>query len=110
MWLDLFVYAYAIMTGFVAGGLLGSFYELITGRRVSFDLLTQGGPLAIVNALVLVLAGPAVLMRNAIRAQYIEQRPGHWLALSTLICALWSFMSGLFVLSIVVAMRSPGLT
>lgn len=106
MYHDLLVYVYAITTGFVFGGVIGSFYQLVTGKRVNFELLTEGGPLVIITAVVLTLAGPIVVMRNAIRAQFIDQRPGHWLALSTLICALWSFMSGIFVLSFALALKA----
>jgi len=99
MYQDLLVYVYAITTGFVFGGVIGSFYQLVTGRRINFELLMEGGPIVFVTAFALALAGPIVVMRNAIRGQFIDRRPGHWLALSTLISALWSFMSGVFVLS-----------
>lgn len=100
------VYVYAITTGFVFGGVIGSFYQLLTGKRINFELLTEGGPMVVLTAIALVLAGPIVVMRNAIRGRFIERRPGHWLALSTLICALWSFMSGIFVLSFALALRA----
>ncbi len=103
---DLAVFAYAISIGFVAGGLIGSFYQLVTGKRVNFELLAEGGPFVFVTAIVLAAAGPAVVMRNAIRAQFIENRPGHWLALSTIICALWSFMSGVFFLSFALSLTA----
>jgi len=100
------VFVYAITTGFVFGGVIGSFYQLVTGKRINFELLTEGGPMVVLSAFVLVLAGPMVVMRNAIRGQFIDRRPGHWLALSTLICALWSFMSGIFVLSFALALNA----
>jgi len=106
MYQDLLVYVYAITTGFVFGGVIGSFYQLVTGKRIKFELLMEGGPIVVVTAMALVLAGPIIVMRNAIKAQFIEHRPGHWLALSTLICALWSFMSGIFVLSFALALRA----
>jgi len=105
MFHDILVYIYAITTGFVFGGVIGSFYQLVTGKRINFELLTEGGPIVVVTAITLTLAGPMVVMRNAIRGQFIERRPGHWLALSTLICALWSFMSGIFVLSFALALN-----
>ncbi len=100
------VYVYAITTGFVFGEVIGSFHQLVTGKRINFELLTEGGPMVVFSAFVLVLAGPMVVMRNAIRGQFIDRRPGHWLALSTLICALWSFMSGIFVLSFALALNA----
>ncbi len=100
------VYVYAITTGFVFGGVIGSFYQLVTGKRVNFELLMEGSPMVVVSALVLALAGPIVVMRNAVRGQFIDHRPGHWLALSTLICALWSFMSGIFVLSFALSLSA----
>ena len=97
------VFGIAIVTGFVAGGVIGSFYQLVTGKRIKFELLMEGGALVFITAIVLAVAGPMVVMRNAIRGQMVENRPGHWLALSTVICALWSFMSGIFVLSLMLA-------
>lgn len=99
-------FAIAIVTGFVAGGVIGSFYQLVTGKRIKFELILEGGIQAVVTAAVLAVAGPMVVMRNAIRGQMIEKRPGHWLALSTVICALWSFLSGVFVLSFMLSLRA----
>jgi len=102
----MYVYVCAITTGFVFGGVIGSFYQLVTGKRINFELLTEGGPIVFVTAIALALAGPIVVMRNAIRGQFIDRRPSHWLALSTLICVLWSFMSGIFVLSFAFALNA----
>ncbi len=102
-------YAYTIAVGFVAAGLIASFYQLLTSRPVAFEILFNRGPAAVVSVFALVLAGPAVIMRNAIRGRLIENRSGHWLALSTVISAAWSFLQGVFILSFVIAVRHNGL-
>ena len=103
------VYIYTIAVGFVTAGLIGSVYQLVTNKQVSFELMFQRNRAAVLNVLTLVLAGPAVIMRNAIRGRLIENRPGHWLALSTLISAGWSFLQGVFILSFAVAMAREGI-
>jgi hypothetical protein len=103
------LFAYTIAVGFVAAGLIASIYQLLTSRQIAFELLFQHSKPAIVGIVALVMAGPAVIMRNAIRGRLVENRPGHWLALSTMLSAGWSFLQGVFILSLVVSARGGGL-
>ena len=103
------VFAYTIAVGFVTAGLIGSLFQLLTSRPVAFELLHKPGSAAIPGVLTLVIAGPAVIMHNAIRARLLEGRPGHWLALSTVISAVWSFLQGVFILSFVISANTNGL-
>lgn len=103
------VYAYTIAVGFVAAGLISSLYQLVTSRQIAFELLFEGSRPAILGVAALVLSAPAVIMRNAIRGRLVENRPGHWLAISTVLSAAWSFLQGIFILSIVFAAHSGGL-
>jgi hypothetical protein len=102
------VFCFAIAVGFVAAGLVGSFYQLVTNRPISFELFGLSRPQVLVGVMSLVLAGPAVIMRNAIRGRLVEQRPNHWLALSAAISATWSFLSGVFILNIYIALLAGG--
>ena len=52
------------------------------------------------GVLALVVAGPNVILRNALRAQVIEHRPPMWLGLSAMISSVWSFLVGLFILNL----------
>lgn len=103
------LYAYTIAVGFVAAGLIGSVYQLVTNKQIAFEVLFQRNAAAMVGVIALVFAGPAIIMRNAIRGRLVENRPGHWLALSTALSASWSFLQGVFILSIVVSARHSGL-
>lgn len=102
------VYCFAMAIGFVSAGVVGSFYQLVTNRPISFELFELNRPQVLVGVASLVLAGPAVIMRNAIRGRLIDRRPSHWLALSTAISATWSFLSGVFILNIYIALRAAG--
>jgi uncharacterized membrane protein YdcZ (DUF606 family) len=75
---------------------------------MSFELYGLSRPQVFVGVMSLVVAGPAVIMRNAIRGRLVEQRPNHWLALSAAISATWSFLSGVFILKIYVALLAGG--
>ena len=97
------VFLFTIATGFVAAGLSGSLYRLVTKKPASFQLLSDSSAMMMAGVVTLVFAGPAVIMRNALRAQIIENRPPFWLLLSAMIAVFWSFMVGLFVLSILIA-------
>jgi hypothetical protein len=103
------VYVYTVAVGFVAAGLMSSLYQLATNKTVAFEILFQRKARGVLGVLTLTVAGPAVIMRNAIRGRLIENRPGHWLALSTLISAAWSFLQGVFILSFIVAYAHNGI-
>jgi len=89
-----------LLTGVVTAGLVASFYQLVTKKRPSFQMW-QETTLGIAGGVVtLAFAGPSVIMRNALRAQVIENRPPAWLVASTLMSGMWSFLVGILVLNI----------
>ncbi len=88
------------MTGVVTAGLVSSLYRLVTNKPPSFQMWQETTIGLIGGVLTLVLAGPSVIMRNALRAQVIENRPPGWLVVSSLMAGLWSFLVGVFVLSV----------
>lgn len=100
---ELMVFVLTLATGFVAAGLTGSFYRLVTRKPVSFQMWQESTAGLVAGVCTLVFAGPTVILRNAIRAQVIENRPPYWLLLSAMISSLWSFMVGIFVLSLVLS-------
>ncbi|MEQ9146437.1 MAG: hypothetical protein RLO08_18965 [Parvibaculaceae bacterium] len=89
-----------LATGIVTAGLVASFYRLVTNKPPSFQMWQETTMGLIGGVATLVLAGPSVIMRNALRAQVIENRPPAWLVLSALLAGLWSFMVGIFVLNL----------
>jgi len=97
------VFFFCIATGFVSGGLTGSFYRLVTNKPPSFHLIAEDMKTQILGMLALVLAGPVVIMRNALMAQVYENRPPYWLLLSGCIASGWSFLSGMLVLDVMLA-------
>ncbi len=88
------------VTGVVTAGLVSSLYRLVTNKPPSFQMWQETTAGIIGGVLTLVLAGPSVIMRNALRAQVIENRPPGWLVVSSLMAGLWSFLVGIFVLSL----------
>ncbi len=91
---------WTLMTGVVTAGLVSSLYRLVTNKPPSFQMWQETTIGLIGGVLTLVLAGPSVIMRNALRAQVIENRPPGWLVVSSLMAGLWSFLVGVFVLSV----------
>lgn len=95
------VYLYVTAVGFVTAGLLTSFVQLISGQPMRFGI-EPCSVLASVGAVLLrVLAGPAILMRNAWRGIRIEARPKGWFCLSAAIAAMWSLLSGALLLDVI---------
>jgi len=84
------VYLYVTAVGFVAAGMLASFVQLISGEPMRFGV-EPNSLLASIGAVILrVLAGPAILMRNAWRGLRIQARPKIWFGVSAAIAAVWS--------------------
>ncbi len=95
---------YVMAIGFCAAGLCMSGFKLATGHPLRFGLqIEKTGP-AIFGVFTRVLAGPAIVMRNAIRGAAIEGRAPVWLILSTFISMLWSFFSGVVMLELLYAL------
>lgn len=103
---QLAVAAYATTCGFVAAGILSSFYTLVTNRPVSFAVELGTLWRGLVDLVMCAFAGPFIIMRNAIRGRIIEQRPVGWLVASTAIAAGWSLCSGIIVVQMALAMRA----
>jgi hypothetical protein len=99
---DMIVALFAIAIGFVLAGLLSSLYQLVTAKPVRFDLPTGSIVIGILQTFLIMFAGPAVLMRNAIRGRLIEHRPVGWLFASTAIAGAWSLCSGVMLLPVFV--------
>jgi len=81
--------------GFACAGVAASFYKLVTSRPISFELADAARYHLLLGFVVLMFAGPAVIMRNAVRGRMIERRAIQWLILSTVIAVLWSFLAGI---------------
>lgn len=95
---DIAVAAYIGCAGFVAAGILGSFYQLVTGEPPKFALRLGSWLTGVLSFLLCAFAGPFIIMRHAIRGRRIEQRPIGWLVASSTIAGMWSICSGLVVI------------
>ncbi|HET9273961.1 MAG TPA: hypothetical protein VFO09_06815 [Methyloceanibacter sp.] len=99
------VYLYITAVGFVAAGLLASFVQLISGEPMRFRIEPDSVLASIGGVLLRVLAGPAILMRNAWRGMVIERRPMGWFGASLATAALWSLFSGAVLLDLIMTLN-----
>lgn len=90
---------YIIAVGFVLAGLSASLHQLVTGRPLRFEFASARAFAIILGLPLRAFAGPAILMRNAIKGALLG-RPPYWLALSTIIASLWSFFSGVLLIEL----------
>ena len=72
---SLAIYLYVAAVGFVAAGLLASFVQLVSGEPMRFGMEPESIFASIGAVLLRVLAGPAILMRNAWRGLRIQAFP-----------------------------------
>lgn len=98
--LEYVFYVYVTAIGFCAAGLCTSTWQLVTGQPLRFGLQVEHTVPAIFGVFARVLAGPVIVMRNAIRGAVFEGRAPYWLALSTFISTIWSFFSGIVLLEL----------
>ncbi len=100
---EVMAFIFSTATGFVAAGLTGSFYRLVTSKPPSFQVWSDTLIGQVMGVLTLIFAGPNVILRNALRAQVFENRPPAWLLLSGVIAMMWSCLSGMFLLGLLIA-------
>lgn len=98
---DLVLYLYIMAVGFVAAGMLASFVQLISGQPMRFGLEPDSIFASLGGVFLRVLAGPAILMRNAWRGLRIQSRPKVWFGVSAAVAAVWSLFSGAVLLDLI---------
>ena len=98
MTFELLLAVYMACAGFVAAGLIGSLYQLVTGTPPKFQVRLESFPGTFVSCILCAFAGPFIIMRNAIRGRRVENRPISWLVASSTIAAMWSICTGILVL------------
>ncbi len=95
------IYLYATAVGFVAAGVLSSFVQLVSGEPMRFGIEPSSILASLGGVMLRVLAGPAILMRNAWRGLRLEARPKFWFGVSAAIASVWSLLSGATLLALI---------
>jgi hypothetical protein len=98
------IYLYVTAVGFVAAGILASFVQLVSGEPMRFAPGSQSIRASIGGVLLLVFAGPAVLMRNAWGG--LQGRPKVWFGISAAIAAVWSLWFGLILVMLMLKLAN----
>ena len=88
----------ALCLGFAFSGLLASGYEALTGHRLGFRLLQEGGVAAFVGVPILIFSAPLIIVRNTVRNRKAERRPVAGVVVATVIAGFWSILCGRLVL------------
>jgi hypothetical protein len=95
------IYFYIMAVGFATAGLTASFVQLMSGEPLRFQLAPDSVLASLGGVLLRVVAGPAILMRNAWRGMVFERRPKGWFGASAGIAALWSLFIGTLLLDLI---------
>jgi cytochrome c biogenesis protein CcdA len=102
---DAIVLGYAATVGFVAAGIIASFYKWMTSEPARFALLGQGSFALVTSFAFFALTGPVIIVEQLLRMYRTKQGPTGGLFVGILVAALWSCCSGVIVLSIVLSLR-----
>ena len=97
---SLIIYGYVTAVGFVLAGVLSSFVQLVSGEPMRFGLQPNSILASLGGVLLRVVAGPAILMRNAWRGMRFEARPKFWFGLSVIVAAWWSLFIGAILIDL----------
>jgi hypothetical protein len=101
---DIILLLLIVASGYVASGLIASVFMLLTGRNeYALKPSNDGARLAAVG--LTIFTGPAILTTNAIRAR--AEQPPAYLPIVIAISALWSYVLGLFVVSVALTIPAP---
>ncbi len=104
--IQLFVLLYSVATGFVVAGIVASFYQLVTAEPPRFTPLGTSAVALMVTFLFCGIAGPFIIMRNAVAGRRKERFALGWILGSAAIAGMWSACSGLLVLDFALAARA----
>ena len=102
---DLVILGYAAVVGFVAAGIVASFYKWVTSEPPRFTVLGQGTPALVTSFAFCAVTGPIIILDHAVRLRQSEKGPLSWLFAGLFITALWSCCSGIVLLGFVLAFR-----
>jgi hypothetical protein len=94
---ELLVALYVAGAGFTAAGLLDSLFQLVTAKPLRFMALPGNRPGRLCEALVIVVAGPLVILRGAPAGHRIEAPHLGWLMARTVVAGIWSVLTGIVV-------------
>jgi hypothetical protein len=90
----------ALALGFALAGLSASIFRAILQRPAGFELLKHNGMARVMVIPLLVVAGPAIIMRNTVRGRRYERRKVHFVAMATTLAGIWSIVLGVQALSL----------
>lgn len=100
---ELLLLFYCAAVGFVAAGTAASFYKLITRQPARFTMLGQGWGGVTATFFFCALTGPAIVMDLVIHQRLADRGALGTLVGGLLVAALWSAVSGIIVLDIVLS-------
>ena len=93
------VFLFSVGAGMTTAGLLSSLYGLLAGEPN-----TRLG--TFIHYAVMVIAGPVVLVTNSTKSYRDKQCSTGAYAMAIALSAYWSFVTGLIILSVWVALRA----
>lgn len=101
------VFLLCIAAGYVTSALLSNLIRLVTGKTISTRTAPKSDFGRALALGVVTFTGPATLFENALAAQAKGEAPKPYLFLSLALVLAWSFLLGLFVVQVWIALTLP---
>lgn len=98
MLLESFLLLYAIAVGFVAAGLVTSFYQLVTSEPARFQVSGYGLGALAAAGIFFAFSGPLLVFRAVVHARLRLGQPLSVTIAGLVICLIWSCSLGLVLL------------
>ena len=98
---DLFLALLTISTGIVFAGIVFSLYHAIADETPRFSMLQSEGWELFCYVILLIFAGPLVIIRNCYYGRILENRPIAHVFGGAVIAATWGLLTGMSVLTII---------
>ena len=103
---ELVLFLLIISSGFVASGVIASLFAMLTGRE-GYALAPSSETQRLAAVGLTIFTGPSILTLNAIRGRHNSDQPPAYLAVVLAISTAWSYVLGLFFVSIALVIPSP---
>lgn len=103
---ELILFLLVTASGFVASGVIASLFTMLSGQKeYALKPASEAQSMAAIG--LTIFTGPAILTMNAIRGRHNADQPPAYLAVVLGVSAVWSYVLGLFFVTIALQIPLP---
>jgi hypothetical protein len=103
---EILLLGFCCLLGFATAGVAASFYKLVTSQPARFALLGQSWLATFSSFLFFAVSGPAIVTSAAFGAPLFGANRLGWMTGGIAVALVWSVCSGIFLLDLVISVRT----